>query len=146
MSVTMKKYEVFEILQQVEKAKSRKEKITILQSNNIMPLKDVLRGTFDESIQWNLPAGDNVPYEPSREESVPSTLRKQHMKFKYFVKGLRESESLTSVRRESIFLGMLEAIHPEDAKVVVSMINKKSPVKGLTKKLVEEAFPGLILK
>jgi hypothetical protein len=39
---------------------------------------------------------------------------------------------------------MLEAIHPEDALIVLDMVNKKSPVKGLTKKIAEEAFPNLI--
>jgi hypothetical protein len=38
---------------------------------------------------------------------------------------------------------MLEGVHPEDAKVLVNMINKK-PYKSITRKVVEEAFPGLL--
>jgi hypothetical protein len=39
---------------------------------------------------------------------------------------------------------MLESIHAEDALIVLDMVAKKSPVKGLTKKLVLEAFPKLL--
>lgn len=139
----MKKLEVYEILEKFEKEKSRKGKISILRENNIMPLRDVLQGIFDKNIVWNLPGG-NPPYTPNRAESTPSTLLKQHMKFKYFVKGLVESDNLKTLKRESMFISMLESVHPEDAKILVSMINKNPPVKGLTKKLVEEAFPDLI--
>ena len=143
MAISMRKLEVYEILNKVSSAKTRKDKINVLQENNIMPVRDVLQGTFDPNIQWNLPSG-TVPYTPNKEESYPSTLLKQHMKFKYFVKGLRESENLNTIKREKMFIEICESVHPEDAKILVSMINKKSPVKGLTEKLVKEAYPDLI--
>ena len=96
-----------------------------------------------EAIQWNLPGG-TPPYTPSSEESPPSTLLRYHRNFKYFVKGLRESSKLNPIRRERMFIDILEAVHPRDAEILVSMINKKSPVKGLTKTVVKEAFPELI--
>jgi hypothetical protein len=43
-----------------------------------------------------------------------------------------------------MFISILEAVHPEEAEVLVKMKDKKQLVKGLTKKLVEEAYPGLI--
>lgn len=138
-----KKMEIYEILQKFEAAKNKQERVKVLQQNNIMPLLDVLRGTFDDSIQWNLPGG-TPPYTPSSAETPPSSLLRQHRNFKYFVKGLQESSKLTPVRRERMFIDMLETVHPNDVEILVSMINKKSPVKGLTKKIVEEAFPELI--
>ena len=143
MAVAARKLEVYEILEKVENAKTKQDKIAVLQANNVMPLLDVLRGTFDETIQWNLPEG-TPPYTPNNEESYPSSLLRQHRNFKYFVKGLRESSRLNPIRRERMFIDILEAIHPKDAELLVSMINKKSPVKGLTKSLVKEAFPQLI--
>jgi len=137
------KMQVFEILDKATKAKNRDERIKVLQENNIMPVLDILRGTFDETIQWNLPDG-TPPYTPNEESSPPSTLLKQHLNFKYFVKGLRESNSLNKVKREKMFIDLLEAVHPRDAEIVVSMINKKSPHRYLTKKLVQDAFPSLI--
>jgi hypothetical protein len=50
---------------------------------------------------------------------------------------------LTPVKRESIFLGLIEGIHPEDARLVISMINKEKP-QGITRPVIEEAFPKLL--
>jgi len=145
MAVSAKRLEVFEILEKVSQAKTKQERVNVLKTHDCIALQDVLRGTFDDTIQWNLPEGA-PPYTPNKPESPPSTLLRQHRYFKYFVKGLRESENLNKIRREKMFIEMLEAVHPEDAKLLLSMINKKQPVKGLTKKLVQEVFPNLIRK
>ena len=137
------KLQVFEIPAKAVKAKSRDERIKVLQDNQIMPVLDILRGTFDDTIQWNLPDGE-PPYTPNDESTPPSTLLKQHLNFKYFVKGLRESNSLNKIKREKMFIDLLESVHPRDAELVISMINKKSPPRYLTKNLVQEAFPELI--
>lgn len=138
------KLEVHEILAEVKKRYKKDEKVEYLKKfNDDWALKDVLRGTFDDSIQWNLPEG-SPPYTPNKPESVPSTLARQHLNFKYFVKGLNSSESLSSMKRETMFVQLLESVHPEDAKILLHMKNKKTPVRGLTKNVVQEAFPGLI--
>lgn len=137
----MGKY-VFEVLQEVAKQKLKEEKIRILKENESWALKDVLRGTFDDRVVWNLPEGE-PPYQASEPHSHPSNLIRENTKFKYFVKGIKEGDSLPAFKREKLFLGLLEGIHPEDAKVVINMINKKPP-KYITRPIVEEAFPGLL--
>ena len=138
-------YMVHEILDQVSKAKSRTDKIKILQQNqNNWAMKDILRGTFDDLVQWNLPKG-KVPYEPADERSTPSNLSQHHKKFEYFLPNTVGAK-MASVKREKIFLDILETIHPKDAELVTGMINKELPIKGITKKLVKEAFPDLIVK
>ena len=77
--------QVYEIINKVKNTKSRKDKIEMLQKHECWALKDVLRGTYDDLVQWNLPPGV-PPYEPAKDESVPSTLHKQHTNFKNFVK------------------------------------------------------------
>ena len=139
-----RKLDVFEILERATAETTKGGKINVLKENECMPLKDVLRGCFDDTIQWNLPTG-TPPFTPNRPESVPSTLLKQHMQLRFFVKGVPDGEELTNMRREKIFTNILEGIHPKDADILVLMINKKAPAKGITKKLVQEAFPGLIV-
>ena len=133
---------VHEVIDQVRKARTKEKKVELLKKHQSWALKDILRGTFDTSIEWNLPNGE-PPWTPSEAHSAPSNLLKEHKSFVYFVKGLRESEKLTPVKRESIFLGLIEGIHPEDAKVVINMINKKKP-HGISRPMIEEAFPGLL--
>ena len=137
--------QVYEILEKAAKKRAKKDKIAALQEHNIMPVRDVLQGSFDDRIQWNLPTGP-VPYTPNQEGRVPATLLKEHLKFKYFVKGLVESNRLPAVKREKMFIDICESVHPRDAEVIVTMINKKPPMKGITKTLVKEAFPDLIVE
>ncbi len=136
--------EVFEIFEDFTKLKTRKDKITFLQEqgSRVPAIKDVIRGTFDDRLKFCLPEG-KPPYNPNRPESTPSTLRKLHREFGDFVEGARSSK-LGQLRVETKFIQLLESIHAEDALIVLSMKDKKSPVKGLTKKLVEEAFPTLL--
>lgn len=136
--------EVFEIFEDFTKLKNRKDKISFLQiqGQQVPAIKDVIRGCFDERLKFVLPVG-KPPYNPNRPESVPSTLRNLHRDFGDFVEGARSS-ALGKVRVETKFIQMLESIHAEDALIVLDMVAKKPPVKGLTKKLVEEAFPTLL--
>jgi hypothetical protein len=135
--------DVYEILDKAAKQRAKKDKIKVLQENSeVWAMRDILQGTYSDNIQWNLPAG-KVPYTPADESSHPASLHKEHMKFKYFVKGLRESSRLPAVKREKLFIDMCESVHPRDAELLVAMINKE-PTKGLTKTLVKEAFPDLI--
>ena len=62
-----------------------------------------------------------------------------------FVKG-GPGTQMKTYQREKMFLDILETVHPRDAELLVGMINKKMPIKGITKKLTKEAFPDLILK
>lgn len=139
------KLEVFEILEEFGKAKTKKDRIAVLQKyKDVWALKDILRGTFDDSLQFNLPQG-KPPYTPNKPESTPSTLLKKHRDFGIFVIGGR-GQSMPAFKREQLFMQLLESIHPKDAELVLSMINKEPPAKYLTKALVKEAFPNLIVQ
>lgn len=131
----------FEVLEKVNSAKTKPEKIKLLKENDHWALKDIIRGTLDSTVKWNLPEGA-PPYTAAEEHNAPTSIFREHKKFAYFVKG-GKGDKLPSVKRERIFIGILEGIHPEDAKLVINMINKEKP-KGLTRPVVEEAFPGLL--
>lgn len=137
-----RRLELYEVLELVAKTKSRIEKIKILQQHDSAPLRDYMRCVFDDRIVFNLPEG-TPPFTANKEESVPSTWHKQNVKLQYFVKGLK-GDGMSPIKREKLFIGVLESVHPKDADVLVGMINKKPTTKGLTKKLVQEAFPNLV--
>jgi len=136
----MKQY-VFEVLEDVTKARTRSEKVRVLKENETWALKDIIRGSMDSTIQWNLPGGE-PPYTASPAHSHPANLTNENKKFRYFAKG-GIGDKMSPVKRESIFIGVLEGIHPEDAKIVISMMNKEK-IKGLSRPVIEEAFPNLL--
>jgi|SRR5210317_251962 len=136
----MAKY-VFEIFEEASKKKKKEEKIKFLKSNMNWAVKDIIRGSLDSTVIWNLPGG-SPPYTESEPHNAPSNLVREYKQFVWFVKGAK-GDKLPAFKREAIFIGLLEGVHPEDAKLVVNMINKKPP-KGITRSLIQEAFPGLL--
>ena len=135
------KLEVFEIFEKFAKQKTRKEKIQYLKDNDIPAVRDVCRGIYDERLEFIIPKG-KPPYKPNRPESVPSSLTRKHRDFGNFVKGAISARQ-KQFRIEKKYIQMLESIHAEDAVIVIDMVQRKAP-KGLTKKIVEEAFPKLL--
>jgi hypothetical protein len=134
---------VYEVIEETMSKKTRKEKIEHLRKYQSQALKDVLRGTFDETIVFELPKGNPPPFEKNDGYNAPANLLKEHKKFRYFVKG--GVDNLLQIKRERLFLEMLEGVHPRDADLLINMINKQGPGGGITPKLVNEAFPGLIV-
>ena len=51
--------------------------------------------------------------------------------------------NMRPLQRETQFVQFLESLDPDDAKLVVSIKDKKMPYKGITKGLFEEAWPAL---
>ena len=137
--------DVYEIFEEFGKQTTRaKRKEVLLKHGNIAALTDVLRGTFDDSLVFTLPEG-TPPYTKNKPESTPSRLIAKHKDFGYFVRG-GPGDNMQSHKKESLFIRLLESIHAQDAEIVLSMVQKKAPVKFLTKKLVQETFPNLIKK
>ena len=103
---------------------------------------DYLRCVFDDRIEFMLPDG-KPPYRPADPTAVPSTWHKKHMNLKYFIK-IGVTDSMSQVKRERMFIELLESVHPEDALIVCKMIEKKTTSKKLTKELVNSVLPGLV--
>ena len=139
---------ISEVLNKAAGLATKKEKIEYLQANNSRPLRNILKGSFDDSVEFNLPKG--VP--PYRKDDAPkgfepSNLHKVCRKFKYFNKG-GQADSLSSSRREKMFIDCLESLHPDEAELLLTMKDKKlaGKYKGLTPRLIADAFPKLLVQ
>lgn len=134
----------YEIFTEVEKCKTKKEKIAKLREHSGAPMKQVLGWTYDPNVKWLLPEGD-PPYKPlatgiEAEGRLVSELRRLYL----FIDGSTDTQkNLKQVRREQLFIELLESVDPGDAKVLLGMKDGKLPFKSITKKLVAEAFPNL---
>ena len=138
---------VSEVLEQVAKAETRKEKIEILRKNNSLELRDVLKGAFDDTVEFILPKGTPPIDEEEKKKYDKKHLAHETKKFRYFVKG-GPGEQVNAYRRERMFIDMLYRIDTIEANLICLMKDKQleGVYKGLNKKLVSDAFPGLIFK
>lgn len=132
---------ISEILDRVSKAKTKTEKLEVFRQHDNPVLRSVLKHALDKSIVFDLPEGA-PPYKPSEHVESQGMLYSEARKFYLFVKD--GHPGLTNLKRESLFITMLESVDPKDAELLIGMKDKKLPYKGITSTLVEEAFPGLI--
>lgn len=132
-----------EVLQKVSNAKTKAQKIKLLQENNTNALRSLLIINFDESVVSLLPEG-KVPYEPNDAPAGTehTLLEKEYRKLYLFFKG--GSSSLKQSQRENLFIQMLEGLQEEEAELLIlakdKALNKKYRI---TRACVEEAFPAI---
>ena len=132
-----------EILQKVSSAKTKKEKIDLLQEYNSQGLRSLLIINYDESLKFLLPEGE-VPFTPNDAPAgTEHTRLTQEYKGLYrFFKG--GDASIKGMRREQLFVQLLEGLHADEAKMLVSACNKDLQSKyRITKAVVAEAFPAI---
>jgi len=131
---------VHEILDQVVKLKKVEEKVAFLHKHNSQVLRDFLKITYDPTVKWLVPDGE-PPYTPCEPHNAPSDLRRRISDLTLCI--APRGNQVAPMKRETVFIGVLEAIHPEDARAIVEHALPHKPVKGLTPKVVAQAFPKL---
>ena len=133
-----------EILDYVESQKTKAKKVQALQEYRDDSLTAILIWNFDDRVQSAIPEGQ-VPY---KENEVPvgtdhTSLRREWKNLFHFIKG--GNDELSSLRRETMFIQMLEGLHPEEAKIICLVKDKNLTEKyKVTRELVEEAFPDIV--
>ena len=130
-----------EIATRVNNAKDKPRKLKVLQENDSVALRQVLKGAFDPKIKWLLPEGD-VPYNPNEAPlGTEHTLLSQEAKRLYlFTEG--GDSTISQTKREMLFIQLLEGLSAEEAKFLVIVVNQRvnNEYKGFTANLVKEAF------
>jgi hypothetical protein len=137
---------ISEVLEEAGKIIKRDERIKFLQLNKSPGLTDILRVQYDDTIVSALPEGaPNYRQDDAPKDYQYTILNKAYTQFKYFFKGPIAND-MNPLKRESLFLNLLETLHVEEAELLIAAKDKKMKYKGITKKLVRDAFPNLIVK
>jgi hypothetical protein len=162
----------FEVLDLVSKQRSKAKKIEVLKKYEHISLKAIFIWNFDESVKSMLPEGD-VPYSGfedqassngtlstkiseevrrmhetdsfsmgSSDKNGHTTIRREYKNFYHFIKG--GNDSMSNVRRETMFINILEGLHPLEAEILCLVKDKKLSEKyKITKEIVAEAYPDI---
>jgi hypothetical protein len=133
-----------EILDLVHEQETDEDKVKILQQYTNDALKTLLIWNFDESIISLLPTGE-VPYQPNESPLGVdhSSLRRDYKNLYNFVKG--GNDSLSKIRRETIFIQILESLHPNEAEVLILVKDKNLEDKyDISFDVVKQAYPDIV--
>ena len=162
----------FEVLNLVSKQRTNIKKVEVLKKYNDPSLRAIFIWNFDESIISALPAGI-VPYSSVGEQGSFSgtlsekiddavgkmselgsnslgsqdqgfsSIRKEYSKFYNFIKG--GNDGLSSLRRETMFINVLQGLHPLEAEILCLVKDKQLETKyKITKELVSQAYPEIV--
>ena len=134
---------VHEILEYVGKQKSKVAKVEALKEYRNDALVSILIWNFDETVLSLIPEGE-VPFKPNESPlgTDHTSLRREAKNLYHFVKG--GNDTLNGIRRETMFIQMLEGLHPDEAKIIILTKDKRlSEEYAVTYEQVKEAYPDI---
>jgi hypothetical protein len=161
----------FEVFNLVSKQRSNAKKVELLKKYEDPSIKALFIWNFDESLISAIPEGE-VPYAATSEQNSfkgtlsekigdavdkmaelnsnslgsqdqgYSTIRKEFVRFYNFIKG--GNDSLSSLRRETMFINVLQGLHPLEAEILCLVKDKKLESKyKISKQNVSDAYPDI---
>jgi hypothetical protein len=160
---------VFEILELASSQKTAAKKVEVLKKYEHDSLKSIFIWNFDETVISLLPDGE-VPYANAEEQTVYSgtlsqnlsreagggesatgqdldgrgktSLRREYQNLYHYVKG--GNNTLSTIRREMMFINLLQGLHPKEAEVLILTKDKKLTDKyKITFDNVKQAYPDI---
>ena len=162
---------VFEVLDAASKQRSKANKVKVLQKYSHPSIKALMIWNFDETVVSLLPPGE-VPYATNLEDETATgtlsekindavskmgelrttslgandqgkaSIRKEFTKFYNFIKG--GNDGLSSLRRETMFINILQGLHPLEAEILILVKDKDLETKyKISKDVVSQAFPDI---
>lgn len=141
----MSRMGIGETLYAASVAKTKAEKIEVLQKNQTPTFALYLKYVFDPNVKFLLPTGD-IKYKPNLtavQENGANFFLQQLRRIYIFVENGGSLHMLDDEQRKNLFVKMLESVEPLDAEAAIAMKDKKLPFK-LSRKLIEDAFPGFL--
>lgn len=136
----MAKLGMGEIFALIKKEKSTKAKADLLRKYDSKILRGILELAYDVRVEWALPEG-MPPYKPLEKSMDAQGYLLAEMRRMYlFLKN--GNPNLTALRREQLFISLLEEIDCDDAALIVECKNRK--IEGVPKKLVLDTFPDFL--
>ena len=162
----------FEVLDLVSKQRSAAKKVEALKKHEHVSLKMLFIWNFDESVISVLPPGE-VPFSSYEEQTSSSgtlskkidlatrkmyetgsfsigtsdqqgrtTIRRECKNFYHFIKG--GNDAMNGIRRESMFINLLQGLHPLEAELLCLVKDKDLESKyKITKDIVSQAYPDI---
>lgn len=132
---------ISEILKLVEKENTIDKRVEVLRKHDSTTLRTLLKYAFDKETKFDLPSGI-PPYKkcdyPGQQGNLYGEMRRMYL----FLEG--GNPNLNKIRREFLFIQLLENLDPADADLMCHIKDKKLPYKGITVNTVKKAFPNLI--
>ena len=150
---------ISEVLQRVSNAKTKAKKVEILHEYRSEALTKILLCNFAKSIRFVFPEGE-TPYRPlDRPKGIDHQMlfTEHRMLEKFIAKSIngvvyfgcsgQQRPSIQQLKKENLWIQILESLHPEESELLDLVKDKKLTTRyKVTKQNVIDAFPELLLQ
>lgn len=130
---------ISQIIENAGKLQTPVEKAQYLRDHDSETLRYILELGFYPGVAWELPEG-SPPYKPTAYLDQEGRLYQEARTLSMYLLG--NNPELGKVKREMLFIGLLESLYPKDAQLLIAVKDKK--VTGIDVEVINLAFPGLI--
>ena len=119
------------VFSEIANARTKKQKKELLLKHDCFALQQILKAAFDPNIKFLLPPGAPpiAKFQGDTDEPNPTYLHSHIRKLYLFVEG-QSPKNLTDMKRESIFIEILEGIHPSEVELLLQVKDKKLKCRG----------------
>jgi hypothetical protein len=133
---------ISEILEKIsnEKDELKRQNMLAAQVKN-QGVLNILKMAYDPNIKFNLPEG-KPPYKPCQFLDQQAMLYNSLKTFYLFIG--EGNPRVPKVKKEAMFINMLQSLDPADAELVLAVKEKTIPYECITEDLVRKTFPGLL--
>jgi hypothetical protein len=139
-------YLVSELFDLIEKQPTKEGKLGLLNQYNNDVVRTILRFNYDYNLKFSLPEGE-PPFNKITDQPIgyhQTTLQQELRRMYIWVN--TADQNLSQLKRESLFINMLEGLHYTEAEIICMVKDRKleSKYPSITYELVNEAYPGLL--
>jgi hypothetical protein len=130
---------ISQIIENAGKLATPDERARYLRAHDSDTLRYILELAFYPGVKWQLPVGA-PPYRPTSYLDQEGRLYQESRTLPMYLSG--NNPELGKVKREMLFIGLLETLFPKDAQLLIAVKDRK--VTDLDIETINLAFPGLI--
>ena len=142
MSRVLRGEGVAEALERINGLETESERVLAIQKAHSKAMEALMDICYHPAVKSMMPEGE-VPYKAQpKEADLQSNLKSSYGRIKLFV-NVGGYPQVKPLKRESSFISYLEGLDPDDAELLISVLNKKMPYKNINKKLFNKAWPTL---
>jgi hypothetical protein len=131
---------ISDIIKEAESKKTAKQQAEVLKKHKSAALKAICGYTFDPAVRWLIPEGSPPPYKPlPKATDSEGALLRMYSQLEYLVDS-EKGRRMNQIKREQIFVQLLESLDPDDAVLISKVRNKQLKIDV---EAVKMAFPSI---
>lgn len=133
-----------ELFQSIEKAQTYEDKVRILKTNDYPIVRALFTLNYNPDFKMLLPEGV-PPYRKDVDKPIGYNETTLQLELKRFYIWMDPNINISKIKKESLFIEMLEGLHFSEAEVLCAAKDKtlSNLYPSLTEDLARDAFPGI---